>query len=518
MRPIRNSILALVPLAGCAGLIAGDDAERPTLLAMSTDKITVGQPLDFYGGSFYNTTSSGHSEVRFKGEFKGSSGKTYAVDQRIRTNWNDGNHVVWPFVGPYANPFSGKDGDQVGTFTGQVTAINVSGGDDASSRDEAESGAIDVTLNFEPGVIVRDFQPVLATCDAPAKRLLGGFAYKLTVEAVGFDPVNFTYLVGGETKDGLPRVWRQLATNKVNTFGENGELIIAPVPDGEPFYLAGIGIGAMGTDGIERTMQLTIGVHRPIEYIDSGEVRIAQIEPAKPDSGCLSGGQTTVTTVTYQETVTETRTRTLGLTWDESWLTSVSNMQGGSHTETNGINWSVSHTDMEGWGFGWDASASVAAGAKAGIFGLAEGSLTTTVTGGIRNDHNWGYSDSRSVGGDHSESDTESWATTQTTSHNVAKGSSDFWAVSSADSKSLAFTGLVLPHRFGVFYRQVSRSAIPGKIVAYNLCGNAEVVADANFFDYQWSLDLAQGPTCDPLPETRLPEAACILAPCGTAP
>lgn len=518
MRPIPLAMLTVVPLAGCAGLVAGDSAERPVLLAMSTDHITVGQPLDFYGGAFYNATDSGHSEVRFKGEFKSDSGKTYAVDQRVRTNWSDGNHIVWPFVGPYSNPFVPKDGDQLGTFTGQLTAINVAGGDNSDSHEEAESGPIDVTLTFEPGIIVRDMQPVAATCDEPAKRMLGGFAYKLEVEAVGFTPVNFTYLIGGESRTALPRVFRQLATGNVDHFGDAGELVIAPVPDGEPFYLAGIGIGSLGTDGIQREMHLTIGVHRPIEYIDSGEVAIAQIEPAKPDSGCLSGGQTTGSTVTYQETVTETRTRTLGLTWDESWLSSISNMQGGSHTTTNSINWSVSHTDMEGWGFGWDASASVSAGAKASIFGLAEGSLTTTVTGGIRNDHNWGYSDSRSVGGDHSESDTESWATTQTTSHNVAQGSSDFWAVSSADSKSLAFTGLVLPGQYGVFYRQVTRTAIPGKIVAYNLCGNAEVVADASFFDYQWSLELAQGPTCNPLPECHLPEAACILAPCGTAP
>src|SRR5262245_31757964 len=105
MRPIPLAMLTVVPLAGCAGLVAGDSAERPVLLAMSTDHITVGQPLDFYGGAFYNATSSGHSEVRFKGEFKGDSGKTYSVDQRIRTNWSDGNHIVWPFVGPYRNPF-----------------------------------------------------------------------------------------------------------------------------------------------------------------------------------------------------------------------------------------------------------------------------------------------------------------------------------------------------------------------------------------------------------------------------
>jgi hypothetical protein len=62
----------------------------------------------------------------------------------------------------------------------------------------------------------------------------------------------------------------------------------------------------------------------------------------------------------------------------------------------------------------------------------------------------------------------------------------------------------------------VTRIAIPGKVVAYNLCGNAEVVADAYFFDYLWSLELAQGESCSPLPESHLPEAECLMSPCGT--
>ena len=67
-----------------------------------------------------------------------------------------------------------------------------------------------------------------------------------------------------------------------------------------------------------------------------------------------------------------------------------------------------------------------------------------------------------------------------------------------------------------MFYRQVTRTAIPGKIVAYNLCGNAEVVAEAQFFDYLWSLELAQGATCSPLPKSNLPEAECLISPCGS--
>ena len=500
--------LAVTPgLLSCVSAIDANDTPKPVLLALSTDTLSIGDPLEFLGANFLNNTRSGHPEVRFKGEFKSDKGHTYAVDYVVRPRWSDGNRLIWPFVGPYANPFSGPTGDQLGKFEGTVTAANVA---DAHGS-EAESEAVPVTLTFGPSIIIRDFQPLMATCDQPAKRVLGGFPYKVSVEAVGFTPVNFSYIIEGDG-EATPRLFRNVATGTTDSFGSKGELVFANVPDAMPFYLAGFGVRALGTDGIEHTMQLVVGVHRPIEYIDSGETHIAQIEAAKPDSGCLSGGNTTGTTVSYTETHTDTRTRTVGLTWDEQFLTSAT--MGGSTTKTNSVNWSATHTDMQSWQFGWTAGGAVTVEGKASIPLLAEGGVSTTVSGGVHKDHNWGYSDSRTVGGDYSQADTESWATT--TSHTVGKGSSDFWAVSSSDSTSLAFQGLVLPGRFGVFYRQVTRVAIPAAIVTYNLCGNSEVVAQANFYDYLWSIDLAQGDTCSPLPKSKLPEAQCLMEPCGS--
>jgi hypothetical protein len=500
-------------MASCAGADGPDPGSPPVLLTMSTDQLTIGAPLDFIGGNFLNYTKDSHTEVRFKGTFTATGGKTYAVDYRVTPLWNDGNHVVWPFVGPYSNPFTGKGGDQLGKFTGQVTAINVAVGND-NQKAEVESDPLPANLTFGPSLVITDFQPLAAMCDDPATHVLGGYAYKVTVEAVGFTPKNFSYVIADDPSK-EPRVFRDIATGSTDTFGANEEMIFAEVPDGQPFYLADVGIMAVDLQGVEHKMELTLGVHRPIEYIDSGIPKIAQIEQAKPDSGCLAGGDASGTTVTYTQTTVDTRTRTLGLNWDENWLKSVSDTQGGSHSTTNSVNWQVSHTDMMGWEFGWMASDAVQVGGNASLFGLAQVSLQNTITGGIHQNHTWGYSDSRSVGGDHSESDTESWATTQTASHSVSQGGSDFWAVSSSDSKSLAFTGVILPGQFGVFYRQTTRIAIPASVVAYNLCGTPQVVADADFFDYQWSLELATGNTCSPLPQSHLPDPQCLMSPCG---
>jgi hypothetical protein len=81
----------------------------------------------------------------------------------------------------------------------------------------------------------------------------------------------------------------------------------------------------------------------------------------------------------------------------------------------------------------------------------------------------------------------------------------------------MGFQGMILPGEYGLFYRQTSRLALPGAIVAYDLCGAPNVVAETQLQDYIWSVDLAQGAECPPFPETDLPEPECFQQPCTTA-
>ena len=64
---------------------------------------------------------------------------------------------------------------------------------------------------------------------------------------------------------------------------------------------------------------------------------------------------------------------------------------------------------------------------------------------------------------------------------------------------------------------QTTRLALPGSIVAYNLCGNPSIVAQTDFYDYIWSVDLAQGEACPPFPKSKLPDAQCFLSPCSSS-
>src|SRR5215813_1852890 len=111
----RLMLLGIAPAVACDGIIDGGGGSPPVLLAVSTENVSIGDPVDFIGGNFLNYTTDGHSEIHYKGTFTGMSGKTYPVDYRVRTLWADGNHVVWPFVGPYTNPFTAAGEDQLGT-------------------------------------------------------------------------------------------------------------------------------------------------------------------------------------------------------------------------------------------------------------------------------------------------------------------------------------------------------------------------------------------------------------------
>jgi len=517
-RPVLRSrplFLGVLFLAGGCGLSLGgtEIVDEPEVLAVSTEKLTFGDSLEIYGGNFVQTGDQ-HTEVRFLGTFTPTSGAPVAVDTRIHPHWVDGNQLVWAPIGPFTNPFTSTS--EIGTFEGELTAINVDGaGTEESSR------PVRTRLTFEEGITIRKLAPPRAECAEPVRRLLGGFPYDITVEAVGFTPKNFTYTIAGEPLFPQGRVYRRAATGNTDTF----QFVVAPVTDSVVFQLVNLSISAMGTDGRERVNSLVFGVHRPIEYVDSGTFKTAEVLPAMPESGCLSGGPTG-RTVTYTQSHTDIRARTVGVNWSEAWSQSSTTQQTLAHSVTEGITVTNSGSTMNSSTFGWNSSVTTHAnvgaevGGELGVPGVGSigGKVMTEVgvahTYGRSGSYTTAYTRGWSVGRNYSSSDTESWAFSQSKGYTLSKSSSDFWTVSSADSKSLSFTGLVMPNQFGVFYRQPVRIALPGALIAYNLCGDPSVVAQANFFDYTWSVDLALGMTCTPFPKSTLPDAECHISPC----
>lgn len=496
----------------CADATGSEDTDlKPQVIGLSKSSVKVGQSIEILGANFAHG-STGHAVVLFEGEYHAKSGATNPVSYEIRPHWEDGNRLVWSHVGPYQVPFI-PSGDQIGTFIGTATVINV-----AADGAETFSEPANVELEILPSVILRGFSPIESDCAEPSKIILDNFAYNVDVEAIGFEPRNFTYVVDSPFQT-IPKVMRQEAVAASATFGEGGEIAFPIVPADRPFYTGTLVVAALDQNDKEHAIALSIGVHRPFEYVMYDKVQVAEIEAAQPVSGCIAGGNEEGRFVTYTESQTESRSRTTGVTWDEQWLESHTGTISQSRTETNSVGLTMSESEEQGQEVNWENGRDISGGGSVGgsFFGFVEASVEGKYTDISRNGGST-YSSRTSgytVSQDFSSSDTESWAFSNTEGYTLSKGGSDFWTVESSQSTIVSFEGRILPGQFGVFYRQTTRMALPGAILAYNRCGIAEVVGEANFYDYTWSVDLGTSSSCPPLPKSNLPPAECFIAPCS---
>lgn len=495
--------------------IEEEPQDAPSVLGLSRSSVSVGQSIEFFGGNFQNGTY-GHTMLRFEGFYDTAGGASHPVDLSVRPHWEDGNKLVWASVGPFNIPFS-PTGDELGVFRGDITPINI----DRETGEETVGQPAATELRIDPSVIIREFHPVATTCSAPVRRLLGNFTYKATVEAIGFNPVNFTYVIAGEPSADTPRIIRREAAGSTDSFGEDGEIYFEPVPGDRGFYQAIFVVAAMGEDGQEHHTGLVFGVHNPVEVIPLDRFELGEIEPAIPVSGCTSGGETNGREVTYTESQTDSRSRTFGINWNQEWIEQATQTNGGSTSASNGVSVQMTESESNGWetnythSFGKEASAGTSVTIIPAIWSAkAEGTLSWNDSNSntAYGSNTRGYS----VGRDYSVTDTESWAFTQSLGHSISQGGQDFWTISSEHSTIVSFKGTILPGQFGVFYRQATRLVLPGAVVAYNLCGAPEVVGETYLTDYAWSVDLAQGTECPPFPESSLPEPECFISPCSS--
>ncbi|MBX3251108.1 MAG: hypothetical protein KF901_28285 [Myxococcales bacterium] len=107
---------------------------------------------------------------------------------------------------------------------------------------------------------------------------------------------------------------------------------------------------------------------------------------------------------------------------------------------------------------------------------------------------------------------------TQAVQHSQSVGASlgesetEIYTVSTTEATTLAVTGAVWAGQYGVWYRQTTRLARFGAVVAFDLCGNGTQVGEVLLDDWTWAPDLAIGDACPP--EPNLPAADCRIEPC----
>lgn len=617
--------LAVVALGACGDATDNEPdglRDAPQVLGVSTASISVGEPMLLLAENLLVDEDADEAAVllRFDGVFEGRDGTTTDAQFEVTTTYHgaleSGEQMLrWSRFGPFDNPFSATQ--QPGTFRGSVTPIIKRDG--APTREGNPSD--EITIEVEPSLIIESLQPLVAECGAPAIRGLGGVPYEMTVRAMGFTPVSFRYeleSVNGE--DGMT-VIEHTATAPTDSIGWNEPFVLNPVPDGDTFYVTILRVLATDARGNTVETALPYTVHRPIEVRYHGGLEVAQYYAPTPVTGCIPGQ--VGNRVTYSETQSETRQQSVTITVSQNWsrangVTSTSSWTDGyaqgvvntsstaetlseSEAENRGETYGVSHnasesnsigfssTDGESWsynvtenttntegqnrttalGTSAEVSGSVQVEGEAGIPGIANGSVSTTVgaRAGVSADHSWGNTSSssrsagtgfstsgttsqdqsfgsvtsegttESLGGSYalsssatrgrSFSDTESRSDTRTYSFGESAGSSEVvsegltdaesrtWVESSTSSTLTSYSGVIPTGRFGVFYRQTTRLVRRAGVYTFDLCGVEEKQSEMTFNEWTWAPELAIGADCGAeLPPSQLPAAECFIEPC----
>jgi len=160
-------------------------------------------------------------------------------------------------------------------------------------------------------------------------------------------------------------------------------------------------------------------------------------------------------------------------------------------------------------------------GSQVGVGASDTASSSSTASSSRADSRHWSRTQSYTEA--NSFSQTETWnqslsfAEAQTESHSVSEslGTSDteIFTVSSTDAESLSITASVWAGQMGMWYRQTTRLARFGVLVAYDLCGNGSEVGEIVLDDWAWAPDLGLGDECPP--QSNFPPAQCYHEPCS---
>lgn len=508
-RPARTVALALtLPVLACGQdpILPSDTpdvATSPHVLAMSAYGASVGTLVEVYGENFVGGDRA-VANLLFEGHFLYNDGTVEPVNTIQDARIIDASTLRWTSYGPYANPFT-PDGIGIGTFEGTVAAQIV----EADGTTRSDPQPIDIRFDVKPSLLVKGFQPLSATCNGNVLRGIGGAAYRVEVEAIGFEPETITYTLAAPAALDAPISVRHLVNSRVDSVGDRGNFFLPEVPNDLPSYGAILTAQARDADGKIYQNAFAFTVHRPLAVFYNGNIDVGEVLAPTPVSGCIPGG-VNGRQVQYTESQAETRSRDYAVSWNESWLASHTVESGSSETvglsERNGVGFSTT----DGQSFNWSLGGEVG-----GTFGLDKlvslGVKTSAEVGGERSRQTQN-SVNRETGINASSTTTETESVSQSAGGN--QGEQFAWSVSSSQVISQGFGGQVIAGTFGVFYRQTLRLTRRAALVAYNQCGYATVVGEVDFTDWTWSPDLAIGNTCPPLPVSNLPAAQCYSPPC----
>ena len=329
-RRVRHSLvyvsaLFALTLFGCAEE-ALEDPNAPVVLEVDQREIVVGESLYLYGKNF-SEESYRRNYVYFDGVFQDDQGRSEEVSHsftplivgEVERNGQVMQVLRITRFGPFRNPLSSTG--RPGVFRGEVSALIT----DDNGDEYVGLSAQTFELNVGPSIEIIELQPLFADCGAPALRALEGIAYRLGVKAVGISPVRFEYEFNNiNGANGVTRYEHPFSSPVAEDFvGESEPIFFNRVVEGEQFYVTSIKVRAYDAEGQVAETALPLSVHRPLEIVYDGKREIAERYEPAPVSGCIPGS--IGTRVSYSETKSEYRQRTVSVTINQSWLRSSGN-------------------------------------------------------------------------------------------------------------------------------------------------------------------------------------------------
>lgn len=172
-------------------------------------------------------------------------------------------------------------------------------------------------------------------------------------------------------------------------------------------------------------------------------------------------------------------------------------------------------------GASWGASGQSSRSASAGVSDSTTTSSSSTEGRSRSVGAHWGrtqtYAESTGFSTTLAWEQSRTYAEAETRSHSIGEslGSSisETLSVSTTQAESLETSATIGAGQMGAWYRQTTRLARRGTVVAYDLCGNGSEVGEVVLDDWTWAPDLAIGGQC--LPPSNFPQAECRLEPCS---
>ncbi|MFT3926519.1 MAG: hypothetical protein QM778_28500 [Myxococcales bacterium] len=542
---LLGSMLALALQSGCGLIVDHTDAGTPLepappalgtpeLVALSSYSSPLGRPIRLFGTNFRNAVDERGlrplAAIGFEGTFEGHDGSVTQVRTEELLEHNAQGGLVLTTLGPYRHPFS--DRRVVGTFRGQAR-LRFFAVSESLERGEllAESAPRALTFTVEPSIFITDFLPLEARCVAPVQAALAGLPYEIAAEAVGFEADSFRFVMepNAPRYDDVrevalpgPVILDVPAVGNRARAGTAGGFLAPRIVGAAPSSPLQVSAIARGTDGRLHDTQFGIVAYDPIVTYEFGPAELAETLEPMVIGACQEGAIAPIQ-VTYTDSESVTRARSESKTntdmFSRALESGASEELGDTQSDSSSYLIAATTTDSNETTDKFEVGVVLGLEKKIGIENgpRAEFKLQLSFKYARANSVAHSASLEKSSGGSTTLGRTRSTTDSETLNKTqaITRGVEISAAQSSSQLTEFSISADIFPNTGAVWYRQESRYLQRAVIVRYSLCGEEQVIGESRYPDYRWSVELAAGTSCTPLPmPTDLKPAQCYMPPC----